>query len=188
MLIIFGGSFNPPTLAHKELIDKIKLKYNNAKIIIVPVSCKNYTWKHNLINDEDRYNMLKLMFNDIEISRYEFMIDKYEGTYKLLSDFKKIDKDIYFLIGSDNLAQMPLWLNFNNLIKDFKFIVVKRPGDEIDFKEFKEYENNFSIIEMNSTISSTKIRENVLKYHNWLDVKVFKYIKDHNLYEVNSKC
>ena len=38
------------------------------------------------------------MFNDIEISRYEFMIDKYEGTYKLLSDFKKIDKDIQLIL------------------------------------------------------------------------------------------
>lgn len=184
MLIIFGGSFNPPTLAHKELVNKIKETYKEAKIIIVPVSKHNYTWKHNLIDDENRYNMLKLMFPDIYISRYEFEIKKYEGTYQLLTDFKKIDPDIYFLIGSDNLNQMPLWLNFSNLIKDFKFIVVKRPTDVIDFTKFKGYEKNFTIIEMNSEISSTKVREDVKKHKDFLDEKVYQYIIKHKLYEV----
>ncbi len=184
MLIIFGGSFNPPTKAHLSLVNLIKSKYPDAKIVIVPVSSKNYTWKHNLASDRDRFNMLKLEFADVEISTYEFNIPKYEGTYKLLTDFKKYDQEIYFLIGSDNLHQMPLWLNFANLIKDFKFLVVKRPTDAIDFSQFGPYQSNFAVIEMHNEISSTKVREDVDKYKDWLLPAIYSYIKEHKLYEV----
>lgn len=187
MLIVFGGSFNPPTKAHLELVEKIKNIYKEAKIIIVPVSNKNYTWKHNLASDIDRYNMLKIQFPNILISDYEFRQPKYKGTYELLKYFKKYDNDIYFLIGSDNLAQMPLWLNFDKLIKDFKFIVVKRPTDKIDFKEVGEYKKNFHEVEMESNISSTKVREDVFKYKDYLLDDIFKYIIDKDLYEVK-KC
>ena len=59
---------------------------------------------------------------------------------------------------------MPLWLNFANLIKDFKFLVVKRPTDAIDFSQFGPYQSNFAVIEMHNEISSTKVREDVDKY------------------------
>ena len=50
MLIIFGGSFNPPTLAHKELIDKIKLKY------ITLISLNSYLYIYfNLIFDINNF-------------------------------------------------------------------------------------------------------------------------------------
>ncbi len=181
MLIIFGGSFNPPTKAHEELVNIIKNSFPKGKIIIVPVSKHNYTWKHNLIEDEDRYNMLKLQFPDIEISRYEFNKEKYEGTYELLSNFKEIDKDIYFIIGSDNLNQMPLWLNYDKLIKDFKFIVLKRETDEINLSD--KNKNNFIVVDMNNPISSSLIRSDIDKYRTYLTKDVYKYIKEHHLYE-----
>ncbi len=184
MLIIYGGSFNPPTKAHLELVNIIKYNFKGAKIVIVPVSNKNYTWKTNLASDEDRLQMLKLEFPDLLISDYEMKNKEYQGTYKLLSDFKEYDDDIYFLIGSDNLVQMPLWLNFEKLIKEFKFIVVKRPTDDIDFTKFGSYKENFKVIEMHNEISATKVRENVEKHKDWLSLDVYNYIKKHKLYEV----
>ncbi len=188
MLIIYGGSFNPPTKAHLDLVNKIKGEFKTARIIIVPVSSNNYTWKHNLVDNKYRYDMLKLQFKDLEISKYEFAKKKYTGTYELLNDFKQIDSDIYFLIGSDNLKQMPEWLNFNNLIKDFNFIVVKRPSDEIDFRYVLDYVSHFKVVEMDNEISSTKIREDINKYKDWLIPEVYDYIKKNKLYEVDKKC
>ena len=184
MLIIYGGSFNPPTKAHLELINKLKESFSNAKIIIVPVAKSNYTWKDNLVDDSYRFAMLKLMFPDLEISDYETKNLKYKGTYELLTYFKQFDSDIRFVIGSDNLSQMPLWLNYDNLIKDFKFICFKRPTDKIDLEVFKNYKDNLRVLEMDSKISSTKIRENLEKYRDWLIPSVYEYIKKNRLYEV----
>ncbi len=185
MLVIYGGSFNPPTKAHKKVVELIKNKFPESKIIIVPVSANNYTWKDNLLDNKYRYEMLKLAFPDLLISDYEFKKEKYEGTYKLLSDFKKIDSNVYFVIGTDNLTQMPLWINFKGLIKEFKFIVIKRPTDKVDFTNYKGFEDNFIVLEMNSEISATQIRKNVDAKKDWLLEPVYEYIKTNNLYEVN---
>lgn len=186
MLVIYGGSFNPPTLAHLEVVKKIKSKFNQARIIIMPTSCKNYTWKDNLASDKDRIKMLELMFKGIEISNYEMTHEKYMGTYQMLSEFKEIDSDIYFVLGSDNLVQMPLWKNALNLAKDFKFILLKRPTDAIDFGPFEQYKDNFSIVEMNSEINATAIRDDVLGHREWLDQAVFEYIVKNKIYEVTN--
>ena len=187
MLIIYGGSFNPPTKAHLELVSKLKSEFPLAKIVIVPVSKANYTWKDNLLEDHYRFQMLKLQFPELEISNYEQTNTKYKGTYELLSYFKTYDSDIRFVIGSDNLSQMPLWINYSNLIKDFKFICFKRPTDKINLEVFKNHQDNLTIIEMDSEISATKIREDVNKYRDWLIPSVYDYIIKNNLYEVE-KC
>lgn len=186
MLIIYGGSFNPPTKAHLGVVELLQTKFPTAKIVIVPVSATNYTWKFNLASNEDRYNMLKLAFPQIEISDYEFKNSKYKGTYQLLLDFRKVDPEVAFVIGTDNLAQMPQWINFTNLIKDFKFIVIKRPTDKVDFRAYQGYENNFTVLEMNSNISATEIRNAVEKRKDWLLEPVYEYIKKNNLYEVKN--
>ncbi len=187
MLIVYGGSFNPPTRAHLELVDKLKSKFKEAKIVIVPVSKANYTWKDNLVEDKYRMDMLRLEFPELLISDYEMTNGEYKGTYELLTSFKKYDSDIYFVIGSDNLSQMPLWINYDKLIKEFKFICFKRPTDKINLGVFKEFKENIKVLEMNSLISSTKIREDVEKYKEWLIPSVYDYILENNLYEVK-KC
>ena len=57
---IFGGSFNPPHIMHKKIAEQlIKEKYLD-KVIFVPTGMK-YEYKNNLISNEDRYHMLKLL-------------------------------------------------------------------------------------------------------------------------------
>lgn len=184
MLVIFGGSFNPPTLAHKQVVDLILDKYKEAKVIIMPTNQDNYFWKDNLASNEDRYNMLKLAFPNLEISNYEFLNTSYLGTYEMLRTFSKRDKDIYFVIGTDNLKQMKDWKNSLALARDFKFLLIKRPTDEIDFSYFKDYIANFIILNMHSEINATMIRKDVNKHKNWLNKDVYDYIIKNKVYEV----
>ena len=68
---IYGGAFNPPHLSHIKIVKELLKRKYLDKIIIVPVG--NYYKKDELINFEDRYNMLKLIFKNknITISDYE---------------------------------------------------------------------------------------------------------------------
>lgn len=184
MLVIFGGSFNPPTKAHLELYNKIKENFN-CKVLVMPLSKTKYPWKDNLLDDEVRYDMLKLMFNEDAISKYEFNLNEYKGTYQMLKDHTYLDKDIYFVCGTDNLKQLDKWINYDKLISEFKFIIVKRPGDEVCTRNMGAYQDNFTILEMNNEISSTLIREDVCKYKEYLDENVYKYIVENKLYGVD---
>ena len=59
-IVIFGGCFNPPTNSHFLLAQQLINEYNQIeKIVFVPVNSKYQ--KAELIGNEDRYNMLKLV-------------------------------------------------------------------------------------------------------------------------------
>ncbi len=47
MLIIYGGSFNPVTKAHEEIVQILKEQFKNADILLIPVNKDNYSWKNN---------------------------------------------------------------------------------------------------------------------------------------------
>lgn len=185
MLIIYGGSFNPVTKAHEEIVQILKEQFKNADILLIPVNKDNYSWKNNLASNEDRFNMLNLVFDSNMISKFEFENKDYGGTYKLIEHFKQYDENVYFVIGTDNLIQMPMWLNYEKLL-NCNFILFERHSDEIPYNLVKKYKGDFKIIKYNNKISSTKVRENVLMYKEYVDERVYEYIKEHKLYEVNN--
>ena len=103
MNIVFGGSFNPITKAHLDIINKLKEKFNPENVIILPAS-DNYTWK-NLTKSNDRLNMIKLVCKDCIISDYELKQSTYKGTINSLNYLSKTYKDLYFCMGADNLEK-----------------------------------------------------------------------------------
>ena len=130
---IFGGSFNPPHNMHKNIALKLINKGYLDKVIFVPTGDK-YN-KDGLLNQKDRYNMVKLMIegcDNLEVSDYEF--NKLTYTYETLDYFKNIykDDDIYFICGSDNLKQITLWRKYDYILRNYKMIVIRRNNDDID--------------------------------------------------------
>ncbi|MCB9498661.1 MAG: nicotinate (nicotinamide) nucleotide adenylyltransferase [Bacillales bacterium] len=184
MQIIFGGSFNPPTIAHLEIYKFVKERINFDKFVFLPVSTVYH--KNNLVSNEDRYNMLKLMtqnYDDIIISRDEFDDKKYLGTYHYLKSQKE---ESFFLIGSDNLRDLETWIEFEKLVSEFHFIVISRDNsdDESYIKHhhvLKNHINNFIILKgFNISISSSEFRLTHRK--KIVDKKVYDYIEEKHLY------
>ncbi|MFI3329539.1 MAG: nicotinate-nicotinamide nucleotide adenylyltransferase [bacterium] len=179
MLLVYGGSFNPITKAHYEIAKLLKEKYN-SNFLFVPVG--NSYSKENLIEFHHRFNMLNIIANKLDATVINAEDNKkYLGTYDLLKKLQKEDKDIYFILGADNLINLHNWINAKKLIEEFKFIVLTRDNIKLDFSSF-EYPNNFDVVNINFDISSSDFRNN--KNTNVIDEDVLKYIKENNLYEV----
>lgn len=183
---IFGGSFNPPHNMHKNIaLDLIKNKYLD-KVIYVPTGNK-YN-KKGLANQNDRYNMLKLMiegYDNLDVSNYEF--GKLIFTYETLNHFKNIYKndEIYFICGSDNLKEITTWKNYDYILDNFKLIVIRRNNDDINEILSKINSKNIVIPNINSdNISSSYIRKNInnKKILKIMDENIVKYIIENNLY------
>lgn len=169
-IAVFGGSFNPPTVAHINLAKQVLEEMNDiAKVIFVPVSTK-YN-KKGLASDEDRFNMLKSICNsqkNLEVSDLELKSERQLYTIETLRiiEEQNIGKEIYFIIGTDNLKELETWYKPDELLKSFKIIVLDRGEDNtddiIEKSEFlKKYKSSFiklkNIKKMN--ISSSYIRE-----------------------------
>lgn len=183
MNIMFGGSFNPVTLAHEEIIKELRKKFNPTNIIIMPTG-NSYTWKA-LDNFNDRFEMLKLALPDTIISDYENK-NTYKGTLSTLDFLSKDYPDLYFCMGADNLYEFYRWINYETILEKYNIIVFTRKGynalDVVNEKYFK-YKDKFHFLELDIDISSSKIRNDVDLYKDLLNKKVYDYIKKNSLYE-----
>ena len=186
-IIIYGGAFNPPTIAHLEIGKFIRKKFPDKKLIYLPTN--NFYNKDLLASFEDRVNMLKLIIekldDNVSISSYELENDSYKGTYYTLKHFN----NPYFVIGADSLETLPTWINGKKLIEENKFIVFPRSGynvNEIINKNqvLLDNYNHFVIIDENE-FSKTDVSSSAFRYENDESVlieEVKEYIKLKGLY------
>ncbi len=189
---IFGGSFNPPHKMHLNIVEELLNEKVLDKVIIVPTGL-HYSYKNNLVSNEHRYNMLKLMtkHNDkIEISDFEFK-DEEIHSYDTLEYYKNIYKKdtLYFVCGLDNISYVDKWYKGEYLLNNYKFLVITRDTNNLDeiLLKYEKYKNNIIITNIKSnTISSSYIREELKEknydLNDYLDQKVIDYIKENNLY------
>ena len=189
---IFGGSFNPPHKMHLNIVEELLIEKVLDKVIIVPTGL-HYSYKNNLVSNEHRYNMLKLMtkHNDkIEISDFEFK-DEEIHSYDTLEYYKDIYKNdtIYFVCGLDNISYVDKWYKGEYLLNNYKFLVITRDTNNLDeiLLKYEKYKDNIIITNIKSnTISSSYIRDELKEknynLNDYLDQKVIDYIKENNLY------
>ncbi len=188
---IFGGCFNPPHNMHKNIALRLIEDNYLDKVIFVPTS--NYYNKRNLINDEERYKLIKLMIqgnDNLEVSKYEF--GKLTYTYQTLEHFQKKyeDDEIYFICGSDNLAEIDTWREYEIILSNFKILVIKRGNDDLGeiMKKYKKYENNIIIANIEEDVLSSTFIRNMLKDGKFdlikdkIDKNVYLYIMKEKLY------
>lgn len=189
---IFGGSFNPPHKMHVHIAKKLINKHYVDKVIFVPTGSK-YKYKNNLLPDKYRFDMLQLIVNkDVNLSVSDFELkDNVVYTYQTLNYFKDKNEcaEIYFICGADNLSYIDEWMNGEDILRNYKILVVERNGEKIEnlLSKYKDYERNIIVANIKQKdISSTKIREKLKQNQsviNLLDDDVYTYIIENNLYK-----
>lgn len=196
-IAMYGGCFNPPLNSHFSLAQQLINEYEDIeKIVFVPVNSKYQ--KADLISNEHRYRMLKLVCDEnekMDVSRIEMDSDRPLYTIETLRKFQNIysDYEIAFIIGSDNLKELHNWKKAEELIKDFKIYILERNKDnltEIIKANSLLYENKQSFIKAKnniiSNLSSSFVRE---KIKNGKSIRyltpdeVVDYILANNLYQ-----
>lgn len=182
-IVVMGGSFNPPTLAHEKLM-KTAVDAIDADLgIFVPSSDKyvsrkmNKAKKNNQIYSEyDREHMLNIIcdsYNNFKVDTCEFGDDGRGYTYKTLCEIqrKHPDSEIYFICGADKLNIIPKWHSAEDLLEKFNFIVTTRkndnPSEQIkNNKALNKHKDKFVMIKQPEgidEISSTELRKHINK-------------------------
>lgn len=192
----FGGSFNPLTIAHINLAIKIVNVCKLDKLIFVPIG--DFYKKKDLIIFKHRYNMIKLACSvnkyldilDIEDNQKTrlYAIDTFEIIKK-----QYINDDIYFIMGTDNLEKIKDWKSYNNLITQYKYIILERKENAFydilkNNVDIKEHKDNFIVVSdyKYKDISSSLVREKIKKNEDiskLVSKEIEEYIKENNLYK-----
>ncbi len=183
MNIVFGGSFNPPTKAHYLIAKYILDNYPVENFIFLPTGI-NYN-KKDLNLTKSRVDMLNIikekLGKKVVVSKMELENNSsYKGTLHSLNILNKEYKNIYFIMGADNLVQIETWINYEELIKNYKFIIINR--DNINIMPVIEKYNikDYIILDLKLDISSSNYRKT--KNKDLILEDVLKYIDENKLY------
>ncbi|MGM9802731.1 MAG: NADAR domain-containing protein [Muribaculaceae bacterium] len=178
-IVVMGGSFNPPTLAHHLLMRQAIDALNADMGIFVPVSDAYLRRKlcHNnppvIIDPEMRIKMLQAMCTDsrMTVSRKEIGTIKARTMPTLIelqADYP--DAEIFFVMGADKLELLLHLTEKHDLLKQFNVVLFSRDNTEIEntLKEsnaLMPYLHRIVVLnqpEGTKHISSSKVRERML--------------------------
>ena len=195
-IVIFGGTFNPPTRAHLDIATEALYYLDAEKVLFVPVS--DLYKKDDVEISYHRVNMLNLAignFRRLEIDFTEVDAVKLTYTYETVEKIKSQyqDKELFLLIGGDNLEDFKNWKNQRSIMENCSLLVVNRNNSSIDeiiesneiLTEFKDKIIEAPIEEIE--ISSTEVRNRIASgelegLENLVDKEVIDYIIENKLY------
>jgi nicotinate-nucleotide adenylyltransferase len=163
---ILGGSFDPPHKGHLT-ISKIAIKKVKLDRVLWAVTKKNPFKKKPFYSLSQRIKMTKKITRNtrkIQIIHLDKIIKSSRtiNTINYLIKKKKI-KNIFFIIGSDNLIALHKWKSWKKIVKLSKLIVFSRKGYDRKGKKSKvvKYLKNKIIFINNKPIiiSSTNLKK-----------------------------
>ena len=184
-IYMFGGSFDPPHLAHIEIINY--LISDCDKIYIFPAKESPNKVNEMVATSNQRFKMCKLSFESlsqkVEVSNFELNSPAPSYTINtarwILNLFPNCELSV--IIGEDHVKKLVTWYKFEELEKLVNFICFSRKGSNSSSKVKLEYIHNF-----NYGISSTDLRNglehNLSKVKSMLHPHVFNYILENKLY------
>ena len=167
---LLGGSFDPAHKGHLK-ISKIAIKKIKLNKVLWLITKQNPFKKKPLYSIQQRLTKARRLVKNVKNIKVIYL-DEMVGSSNSIDIVnylikKKRLKNIYFIIGSDNLIKFHKWKNWKKLTKLTKLIVFSRRGyDKKGEKSIvAKYLKNKIIFIKNKhiVISSTKLRNNTKK-------------------------
>lgn len=185
-IALLGGSFDPPHIGHYLVLRQIlDFRPDIDKILLVPAY--QHQWKPSFVKVHDRLNMTKFLLQEkTEISEIEIQRKGISYTIDTVREIKKQTQgEIYWIVGSDIVAEFHKWEKTNELLSITKFLVFPRDPYHLPEKlpfgfELIQHENLIT-----TNISSTAVRKRIKDGKSitcLVPAKVEKYIRENELY------
>jgi len=191
---ILGGTFNPIHYGHLVIASEVKDRLKLEKVIFVPTGKAPHRNVKGATPDE-RYEMVSLAIegnSSFEVSPIEIekskIVDSPTFTLETIREFVKIygkRAKIYFIVGLDEMLKISTWKEPKKLLQLSKFVVVTRPGYELE-KLDKKIASKVIIVQVPGLdISASDIRKRIkagrpIRY--LLPQLVEEYIRKKSLY------
>jgi nicotinate-nucleotide adenylyltransferase len=128
---VFGGSFNPPHVAHVLACTVLLAMEDVDRVVVVPAY--KHPFAKALAPFDDRARMCELGMEwmpQVTVSRVEQEIGGESRTLRTLEHLASSHPDwsLRLAIGADILAEAPRWYGFSEITKLAPPIVLARPG------------------------------------------------------------
>ena len=183
VVALFGGSFNPPHVAHLFGAVYARSVHGAEQVWLVP------TFRHplgkELVPYEHRVRMCELAVEGfgpwLQVSRAEESVGKSGRTVELLEWLlpRHPEHRFVWVLGSDILPELDRWKDWNRIQELVEVLVLARAGHPMDGEPKLVLPN----------VSSTEVREALAAGsdgHSFLPRRVAQYIAEKQLYARSS--
>ena len=194
---VLGGTFDPIHMGHLIIAEEIRGQLDLTEVLFIPAGEPWLKMNNSISLAEHRVQMVRLAIADesffklstIEIERAgpSYTID----TITQLKGQIGAEDKLFFILGWDNLMQLPQWSEPSRLVQMCNLVAVPRVGYvPPDLNTLKAAITGLSqsVIMLNTPqieISSSEIRSRVargLSIHHLVPEPVERYIRQHGLY------
>lgn len=204
-IVVLGGSFNPPTVAHLKLMQAAMEAINADKGFFMPTpfwyverKLRRTGFGNEALPNDVRLKMLESMCQEdqrLYVSDYEMFRKDRGFTYETLQKVSEENPDskVYFVVGSDKLLIIPRWHRIREFLNDFVILVAKRNGEDpesminenellsMNQHAFEIFETDDEIDEVSSSLFREKFRKKDLVAKSYVTEAVW------NMYEEYKK-
>ncbi len=151
--VIYGGSFNPPHIAHQMALLYLLQALDAERVLVVPT--RTHALGKNLISFDERVTLCELMAEPfggrVQVSRVEDELGGAGRTYDLLVHLRTImpgDK-LVLSVGADILGETDRWYRWDDIVRMVPVVILGRAG----------YPDLRALPVALPEVSSTRIRE-----------------------------
>jgi nicotinate-nucleotide adenylyltransferase len=194
---ILGGTFDPIHSGHLAIAEEARAYLNLTEVLFLPAGQPWMKSDKPILPGRQRIEMIRLALQGRPSFKLSTLEIEHRGPSYTVDTLAKLKAqstapaDLYFIVGWDNLARIPLWKDPLKLIEMCFLAVVPRPGyDRPDMEKLEKELPGISkkVILMDTPridISATDIRNRVaqgLPISGLVPAAVEKYIKENGLY------
>lgn len=128
---VMGGSFDPIHVGHLSIAQQVLNQLKLEQVVLVPAATPPHK-QRDMASAADRFEMCNLAIHNMHgLSVSDFEIKKGGVSYtvetaKLIRDAYGKDAQIFFVIGSDSLADLPQWFKIDELLQLIDFAIADR--------------------------------------------------------------
>ena len=175
-IALFGGSFDPPHIAHERIVSEALAINDVDKVVVMPTFLNPF--KHTSYAPSAlRLRWLKQIFasnKKVEVSSFEVNLGKKVPSIESVKHLLKRYKKIYLIIGADNLPSLPTWTDYEELKRLVTFVIATRENITIP--------KSFLTLKIEEEISSSKLRTNIdeLQLSSICSDEIIKFYKENN--------
>ncbi len=193
---VLGGTFDPIHFGHLVAAEEVRAQLALDRVVFVPAGLPPHKLTEAITAVEHRLAMVKLAIasnpyftvSGVDIDRFGpcYTVD----TMQLLRDDWGSGVELYFIMGSDSLADIPTWHQPQRLIRLCRLAAVERPGYRVDMEQLERllpgitartHFVNSPQLDISSTDLQRRVREGLpIKYQ--VPEVVEDYIYQHGLY------
>lgn len=197
---VLGGTFDPIHVGHLALAEEVRTRLELAEVLFVPAG-QPYLKVNTLLSDaRHRLQMVRLAIAEPYFRLSTMEIERAGPTYtvdtiaELKSQLGNGD-ELYFILGWDNLEELPKWHEPRRLISMCRLVAVPRVGcrvPDLGSLEAKIPGLLKRVIVLDKPeidISASVIRDRVargLSIKHLVPEAVAKYIKEQGLYNTGN--